>query len=64
MSSHCNQTSGRIMDLAETGREESRCHTQSAATALSDQGDDRYPGTFFRIPGVPVPGKTSWNLVP
>ncbi|MGZ8195597.1 MAG: hypothetical protein ACXWTH_08225 [Methylosarcina sp.] len=24
--------------------------------------DDRYPGTFFRIPGVPVPGKTTWTL--
>lgn len=24
--------------------------------------DDRYPGTFFRIPGVPVPGKTTWSL--
>lgn len=25
--------------------------------------DDRYPGTFFRIPGVPAPGKTTWSLV-
>lgn len=24
--------------------------------------DDRYPGSFFRVPGVPVPGKTSWNI--
>jgi hypothetical protein len=24
--------------------------------------DDRYPGSFFRIPGVPLPGKTSWNI--
>lgn len=24
--------------------------------------DDRYPGTFFRIPGVPLPGKTTWSL--
>ena len=24
--------------------------------------DDRYPGSFFRVPGVPVPGKTSWSL--
>ncbi|WP_347988161.1 hypothetical protein [Methylomonas sp. AM2-LC] len=24
--------------------------------------DDRYPGTFFRIPGVPMPGKTTWSL--
>ena len=24
--------------------------------------DDRYPGTFFRVPGVPMPGKTTWSL--
>lgn len=28
-----------------------------------DEPDDRYPGTFFRIPGVPTPGKTTWSLV-
>lgn len=25
-------------------------------------GDDRYPGTFFRVPGRPIPGKTAWSL--
>lgn len=25
--------------------------------------DERYPGTFFRVPGVPLPGKTTWSLV-
>lgn len=24
--------------------------------------DDRFPGTFFRVPGVPQPGKTTWSL--
>jgi hypothetical protein len=24
--------------------------------------DDRYPGTFFRVPRMPVAGKTSWGL--
>jgi hypothetical protein len=24
--------------------------------------DDRYPGSFFRVPGVPRPGKTTWSL--
>ena len=24
--------------------------------------DDRYPGSFFRVPGVPTPGKTTWSL--
>lgn len=27
-----------------------------------EQGDDRYPGSFFRIPGLAVPGKTGWSL--
>ena len=25
--------------------------------------DERYPGTFFRVPGIPLPGKTTWSLV-
>lgn len=24
--------------------------------------DDRYPGSFFRTPGVPTPGKTIWGI--
>jgi len=28
---------------------------------IPDQ-DDRYPGSFFRIPGIPVPGKTAWSI--
>jgi hypothetical protein len=27
-----------------------------------EKDDDRYPGSFFRIPGMAVPGKTSWSL--
>lgn len=23
--------------------------------------DDRYPGSFFRVPGLPTPGKTTWS---
>jgi hypothetical protein len=26
------------------------------------QDDDRYPGSFFRVPGLAVPGKTGWSL--
>ncbi|MCL7423200.1 MAG: hypothetical protein M8364_20130 [Methylobacter sp.] len=33
-----------------------------AASHRQEQGDDRYPGSFFRIPAPPVPGKTSWSL--
>ena len=28
---------------------------------IPDQ-DDRYPGSFFRIPGAPITGKTTWSL--
>ncbi len=28
---------------------------------MPDQ-DDRYPGSFFRIPAPPTPGKTAWSL--
>jgi hypothetical protein len=30
---------------------------------LHETQDERFPGTFFRIPGVPQPGKTTWSLV-
>lgn len=26
--------------------------------------DDQYPGTFFRVPRMPVAGKTTWSLTP
>ncbi|WP_404361324.1 hypothetical protein [Methylotuvimicrobium sp. KM1] len=25
--------------------------------------DDNYPGSFFRVPGTPVPGQTEWSLL-
>lgn len=31
-------------------------------SAQHEVPDDRYPGTFFRVPGVPMPGKTTWSL--
>ena len=24
--------------------------------------DDRYPGSFFKVPGTPRPGKTAWRI--
>ncbi len=24
--------------------------------------DERYPGSFFKVPGVPRPGKTGWRM--
>jgi hypothetical protein len=41
-------------------------HEQSAAQKQPiTQGvepDERFPGTFFRVPGLPMPGKTTWSL--
>lgn len=34
---------------------------KSVSTGLVE-GDDRFPGSFFRVPGVPSPGKTTWSL--
>ncbi len=33
-----------------------------AALSPAVEPDDRYPGTFFRIPGPPRPGKTTWSV--
>ena len=41
--------------------EASEKRTLAHLMEIPDQ-DDRYPGSFFRIPGVPVPGKTTWSL--
>ena len=35
--------------------------TRSAKSSLNAP-DDGYPGSFFRIPGIPMPGKTTWRL--
>ena len=24
--------------------------------------DDRYPGSFFKVPGTPKPGRTAWRI--
>jgi len=36
--------------------------SQQQSLVPTDGQDDRYPGTFFRVPGVPMPGKTTWSL--
>lgn len=34
-----------------------------AASGLSGiNEEDRYPGSFFRVPGLPTPGNTTWSL--
>lgn len=38
--------------------------TESEKTQVNDLPieDDRYPGSFFKVPGTPRPGKTAWRL--
>lgn len=54
-------------NLHPTARVDSNCHqqdglTQKLETQMQPMEDDRFPGSFFRIPGVPAPGKTTWSL--
>ena len=35
---------------------------QANVMAATYVDDDRYPGSFFRIPGRPIPGKTTWSI--
>jgi hypothetical protein len=40
---------------------QSRDQELKKSMEIPDQ-DDRYPGSFFRIPGPPALGKTGWSL--
>ncbi len=35
---------------------------QANVIAATYVDDDRYPGSFFRVPGRPIPGKTTWSI--
>ncbi|MGY6277863.1 hypothetical protein [Methylomonas sp. MgM2] len=53
--------------IHQTGRMESTGHRQQELTVQNESharpvDDDRFPGSFFRVPGVPKPGKTTWSL--
>lgn len=49
------------MERSDIGDGQSqRIASQNHATNVQD---DRYPGSFFRVPGIPAPGKTTWSLV-
>ncbi len=53
--------------IHKTGRLEMSANTQEGTSAqnarqMRPTDDDRYPGSFFRVPGVPKPGKTTWSL--
>ena len=39
-----------------------KLETRAHSLPQYDLPDDRNPGSFFRVPGVPTPGKTTWSL--
>jgi hypothetical protein len=43
--------------------EQLSCESEIKETVEITDQDDRYPGSFFRIPAPPMPGKaTGWSL--
>lgn len=63
MTIHYNCSSGHVLEAAPSLGENNGSEPNRPSTHTTELGDDRYPGTFFRVPGVPVPGKTAWNLI-
>lgn len=53
---HSKTHSGNLSDLAVAKQ------TIDTGTTFGTP-DDMHPGTYFRIPSVPRPGKTTWSLV-
>ncbi|MGZ4979398.1 MAG: hypothetical protein ACXV8O_19855 [Methylobacter sp.] len=43
-------------------KEPQSCEPEIKETLDMPDQDDRYPGSFFRIPGPPTLGKTGWRL--
>jgi hypothetical protein len=39
-----------------------KVETENTDTKILPVDDDRYPGSFFRIPRPPIAGQTSWSL--
>ena len=56
----CSIRSSQSTSHSTMASEQKSISPQAANPRL--QNDDRYPGSFFRIPGVTIPGKTTWSL--
>ncbi|MGR8931066.1 MAG: hypothetical protein ACU836_10525 [Gammaproteobacteria bacterium] len=53
--------------IHQGSRAESSAHSQDGLSLRNGPqarpvDDDRFPGSFFRVPGVPRPGNTTWSL--
>ena len=42
--------------------EHQSCEPEAKESLEIPDQDDRFPGSFFRIPGPPALGKTGWSL--
>lgn len=49
-------------DITSGSQADSNLAMQPNQTKGSAEPDDLYPGSFFRIPGIPSPGNTAWSL--
>ena len=53
----------QVVSMDRSDIEDRQFRRTASQNHLTNDQDDRYPGTFFRVPGVPMPGKTTWSLV-
>jgi hypothetical protein len=49
-------------DISVSSQVDSNLTTLPYQTTGCAEPDDLYPGSFFRIPGIPSPGNTAWSL--
>lgn len=62
MNANANQSVSMQSSVSDGQAGFSAANAQTSARQAQISEDDRYPGSFFRIPGVPAPGKTTWSL--
>lgn len=48
--------------LTTTSLAEGQVLVQTTELPAGPEPDDRFPGSFFRVPGIPSPGRTAWSL--
>lgn len=51
-----------MSEIDEQYRSEPEYEAEQLLCEESYEPDDNFPGSFFRVPGTPVPGRTGWSL--
>lgn len=52
-----------MSETYEQKRTEPETEVERVACEVIHEQDDANPGSFFKIPGTPVPGRTGWSLL-